>query len=290
MDIVAIIACRNDEAYLANCLRHLLDNGILFAVLDHESSDGTADLLRRPDLRRGLVALEKLPFDGSFALETQLEAKTQMMEHLRADWIIHLDIDEIMHSSRDGESLHDAITRLAAGGANAINFDEFVFLPVDHDYVPDALGPQPMRHYYFFEPNPRRLMRAWEKQAGLRWGGSGGHQLTGTKLTLATESLTLRHYIFRSQAHAFSKYAERHFAEHETHRFGWHSNRINQPAERFLFPPVSMLEVLPFAGARAISKRNPMMKHYWQWEPIADREDALRRRWDLSRLLPGVRR
>ena len=111
MDIVAIIACRNEEAYLANCLRHLVDNGIPFAVIDNESSDGTADILRRPDLRRSLVALEQLPFDGSFALESQLRAKTDLIDRLKADWIIHLDADEVMHSSREGESLRDVIVR-----------------------------------------------------------------------------------------------------------------------------------------------------------------------------------
>ena len=126
-----------------------------------------------------------------------------------------------------------------------------------------------MRHYYFFEPNPRRLMRAWKRQAGLMWGDSGGHRLTGTDLRLATESLALRHYIFRDQQHAFSKYAKRRFAEWETRRLGWHANRIDQPVERFRFPPASMLETLPSAGARSISKRSPMTKHYWQWEATA---------------------
>ena len=268
MDIVAIIGCRNEEAYMANCLRHLLENSISFAVIDHDSTDGTRDVVRRPDLRRGLVAYETLPFDGTFALQAQLTAKEALAERLAADWIIHLDADEIMHSDRDGESLHDAISRIAAAAFNVINFDEFVFLPVDHGYRPDATGPQPMRHYYFFEPGPRRLMRAWNRQAGLSMM-QGGHRLAGPDIRVATESLALRHYIFRNQDHAFSKYAERRFAKHELQEQNWHLNRVDQPVSRFRLPPPAALETLASPGSHALSTAHPKRTHYWQWDTAA---------------------
>jgi hypothetical protein len=252
--------------YLANCLRHLLDNNVSFAVIDNGSDDGTTEILRRPDLRRGLVAYEKLPFNGTFALELILQAKERLALRLEAEWIIHLDADEIMHSRRVGESLHDAIVRLAAEGANVINFDEFVFLPIDHDYVPNAAGPQRIRHYYFFEPEPCRLMRAWKRRAGLSMSATGGHKLTGGDISLAAESLALRHYIFRSQEHAFCKYARRIYPEREVHELHWHRKRIKVPVERFLFPPAAALQRLNSPGSRALSNADPKTNHYWQWE------------------------
>jgi hypothetical protein len=252
--------------YLANCLRHLLDNGISFAVIDNGSEDGTTEILRRPDLRRGLVAFEKLPFNGTFALELILQAKEKLALRVDAEWIIHLDADEIMHSRRAGESLHDAIARLAAEGANVINFDEFVFLPIDEDYVPDIAGPQLMRHYYFFEPAPRRLMRAWKSRAGLSMSGTGGHKVTGSDVFLAPESLALRHYIFRSQEHAFHKYVRRLYPEREVHELRWHRNRIKVPVERFRFPPAVAMQRLDSPSSRALSKAHPKTNHYWQWE------------------------
>ena len=267
MNIIAIIGCRNEEPYLANCLRHLLDNDISFAVIDSESTDGTSAILSRPDLKRGLAAYQTIPFDGTFRMQPILRAKEVMAQQLEADWIIHLDADEIMHSSRDGENLHDAIARLSAEGANVVNFDEFVFLPVDHDYCADIAGHQQIRNYYFFEPHPQRLMRAWRKDAGLSMVATGGHRLKGAEVRLAPEALILRHYIFLSQEHAFRKYSERAFDEYEVHQLGWHGNRYKQPLERFRFPPVHLLKRLHPPESRTLSKAQPKKRHYWQWEP-----------------------
>ena len=271
MDIVAIIACRNEESYLENCLRHLLANGISFAIIDHESSDGTVGLLKSPDLRKGLVHYQVLPFIGVFELRAQLDAKEALAERLAADWVIHHDADEVMHSYRQDETLHDAIVRLAAKGANVINFDEFVFLPVDNAYVPGA-GPQPLCHYYFFEPSPCRLMRAWNRRDGLGMKRSSGHRRTGEGIHFADESLALRHYIFRSQMHAYQKYTLRLFSVYETRELGWHANRVNQPINRFGFPPASLLERLDSPASSALSKARPKAQHYWQWEDCRDRD------------------
>ena len=265
MDIVAIIGCRNEEPYLENCLRHLLANGISFAIIDHESTDGTAELLKSPELRKGLVAYEVLPFAGVFELRAQLDAKEELAERLAADWVIHHDADEVMHSYCQGETLHDAIKRLAAKGANVINFDEFVFLPIEHIYLPET-GPQRLVYYYFFEPAPFRLMRAWNRRDGLTMITGNGHRRTGEGIAIAGESLALRHYIFRNQMHAYQKYTLRHFSTYETRELGWHSNRVDQPVQRFSFPPTHVLERLESPGTSALSKGRPKTKHYWQWD------------------------
>jgi glycosyltransferase involved in cell wall biosynthesis len=265
VNIVAIIACRNEELYLANCLQHLLDNGISFAIIDNESTDGTAELLKCPKFRKGLVDYKSLPFNGVFELRAQLAAKEEMAERLRADWVIHHDADEVMHSYHHGETILDAVERLAATGANVINFDEFVFLPIDHVYKPGS-GWQLMRHYYFFQPAPCRLMRAWNKYDGKCMVVRDGHRRAGEIIRVAGESLVLRHYIFRSQAHAYLKYTLRSFSGHETRNLGWHRNRIDQPIRSFAFPSAVSLERLADPRSCALSRSRPRTKHYWQWE------------------------
>jgi glycosyltransferase involved in cell wall biosynthesis len=263
MVVTAVVAIRNEEAYLANCLRHLARNGIDFAIVDNGSTDASADIYRRGEFRANLVEVRHLPFDGTFSLVEQLRCKTEIIEQLATDWVIHVDADEIMHSYREGETLNDALTRVAAGGWNATNFDEFVFLPIEHDYVVDAHAPQALEHYYFFEPRSPRLMRAWQKSAGLTMIGHGGHLLSGPDLRLADERFALRHYLFRDQAHAFEKYPVRSFAPDELER-GWHRARAGHPAHAFVFPPAAALKRIVPPNARALDRSEPWTQHFWQ--------------------------
>lgn len=133
MDIVAIIACRNDDAYLGNCLNHLRANGISYAIIDHDSNDATREILDRPTVRDGLVHYETLPFDGTYNWHRLLSAKMELADRLGADWVIHHDADEVIQTYAPGETIADAIRRLSTAGATVINFDEYVFLPVDFD-------------------------------------------------------------------------------------------------------------------------------------------------------------
>jgi glycosyltransferase involved in cell wall biosynthesis len=265
MDIVAILACRNEEPYLGNCLRHLRLNGISYAVINNGSADATKEILERPENRRSLLAYRDMPFSGAFELEPLLQAKLEIVESLGADWVIHHDTDEVRHSYHAGESLHDAIVRLATGGATVINFDEFVFLPIDHAYLANFPRWQPMRHYYFFEPGPHCRMNAWKTGMGLSMVRSGGHKLHGTGMVIAEEPLAMRHYIFRDQKHAYEKYAQRVFSRRGLCELGWHNNRVNQPVSCFKFPPTSDLQRLDEADTVALSKADPKRTHYWQW-------------------------
>lgn len=261
--VTAVLAIRNEEAYLANCLRHLVRDGIDFAIIDNDSADGSAEIYRRREFAAHLVHVEDLPFRGAFSLGDQLEAKAAVIDSIKTDWVIHLDTDEIMHSYREGESLIDALSRLNAEGWNAVNFDEFVFLPVETDYLPEAPGWQPMSLYYFFQPYTPRLMRAWCTACGLSSAGHGGHVLVGPDLRLAPEPLALRHYIVRSQAHAFDKYTTRTFASGDV-ALGWHGNRVAQPVQAFLLPPARLLKRLAETSSHDLDRSAPWTVHYWQ--------------------------
>ena len=138
-----------------------------------------------------------------------------------------------MHSYREGESLAEAIARIDAANYNAIDLNEFVFLPVDHAYRPDL--EQRMRYYYFFEPHPDRLMRAWKPASGLNMLDSGGHILSGADIRIAPEQFALRHYIFRDQKHA-SRSTPTGYSLRETgERMAWQPDR-QHPVHKFRAP------------------------------------------------------
>ena len=269
MEIVAILGTRNERTYIANALTYLIRNGLRFAVIDNESTDGTAEIVQSDRFRDHLVYFKTLAFNGSFDLEAQLRAKREAIQAIKADWLIHMDADEIMHSYYPDETLHDSIARLSATGAEVINFDEFVFLPIEHDYVPDTDHAQPMRHYYFFEPRKMRLMRAWKASEGISIMENGGHHIKGD-FKIAEESFALRHYIFRDLAHAQTKYINRQFSKTDVKR-GWHRNRMGFTKEDFIFPPARDLAALADPEDHALNKAQPQHTHYWQWHKTPPR-------------------
>ena len=262
MRITAILAIRNERLYLANCLSHLIQQGIDYFILDNDSDDGTRELLQEVRFSGNLVGYQRFHFDGWFNWEGLLRAREEVAERIDSDWIITGAPDEIWHPFT-GETLHQAIERLASDGYDVINFEEFVFLPIDHDYSVDTTSPQPMLHYYYFAPRRLRQMRARKRTLKVSHMHTGGHVLEGEHFRLAPEQFALRHYIFRSQEHALAKFAERKFRPAELRR-GWHKNRAYQAREDFIFPKPAELDLLDDSGGD-LTRGRPREAHYWQW-------------------------
>lgn len=264
MRITAILSIRNEAEYIGNCLAHLVHNGLDFIVIDNESDDRTVDIVRQDRFARHLVDLRSHPYPGYFDWQGLMQAREKAASECGADWVLFVSADEIMHSRREAETLSDAIHRIADTGAQVIDFEEFVFLPVDTDYVSDAEGWQPLRHYYFFQPAPVRLMRARRTDLDVSHIEMGGHTLVGSPYRLADEKMVLRHYIFRSRQHAEQKYTQRVFAESEVKR-GWHGNRIGFHDSAFSFPSAERLKLLRQTDQRDLERDQPVLKHYWEW-------------------------
>lgn len=263
---VAVICVRGDDAYLESCLKHLIAHGVDYAILDNGMSPEALALLDRPLYRQRLRELRPLPFHGAFELERQIAAKARMFEAIDADWLIHLDVDEVMHAYVEGERLSDSLARIEAGGFNVVNFDEYVFLPLEAPFEPGA-SPQPLTGYYLFDPGGPRLMRAWRKGAGLSMSlDAAGHLVTGLGVRLAPEHFVLRHYIVRDQDHARRKYTTRVYAKGELER-GWHANRICHAEEAFTLPPRSALKWLDDPSSHRLDRSEPHRQHYWDWAP-----------------------
>ena len=266
--VIAAMVVRNERPCIGNCLRHLIENGIDYVIVNNASTDGTAQLLQQPYFAKHLVGYQTLPYKGYMDWESLMLARQAAADAIDADWILYVSADEIMHSYNAGETLSAAIERVDAAGFDVIDFNEFVFLPIETDYVPDQEGPQPLRHYYFFEDERPRLMRARKKRLRVSHVEQGGHVLSGEPIRLSPESFALRHYMFRNQTHAFEKYANRSFAPRELAR-GWHWHGYRHPVANFAFPPADQLEYLASPDDHNLSRAHPHKRPYWMWETQA---------------------
>lgn len=264
LTICAVIAARNEKPYLQSILPLLAEQSIDVAIIDHESTDGSHDLYEQL-WYNPVVAVEHLPHTGEFSLSDQLLAKQQLAEGLPHAWLVHHDADELMHHCNGISNLRQCIEEAEAEGANALNFEEFVFLP---DPGPQSthvnyLGDH--KHYYYFVPAENRLNRAFRRELiGCNLAGAG-HVLQCDHLKLSATTHVLRHYIALSEVHIKQKYASRKFSASELAR-GWHSNRVAIPPDSLSIPRLSpYLCTLSPAHPGLLERSRPASKHYWQW-------------------------
>ncbi len=128
MRIVALLTARNEELYLVRCLEHLFSQGIETCFIDNDSTDTSREIAER-FLKRGVFRLERQPYLGYYDHVGLLSLKEKLAGDIDADWFIHCDADEIMEAPSPFASLRAGIESVDAAGFEAINFDEFVFVP-----------------------------------------------------------------------------------------------------------------------------------------------------------------
>jgi glycosyltransferase involved in cell wall biosynthesis len=241
LKLTAIIAARNEGLYIGRCCQHLVAHGIPFAVIDNESTDETRAIVE--SFRgRGLTCIVNHPYPGFYDWIGLLERKEELARELNSDWFMHLDADEIPEPPQRNESLISEIAVADAAGYTAVNFDEFVFVPTTEterheggDYV------QSMCHYFFFEPTPQRLIRAWRNAADIELANSGGHCASFVNRRIYPKNFVLRHYITLSMEHLLKKYlGERNYSAAEITK-GWHSWRPRLAQELIRVPPAEQL-------------------------------------------------
>src|SRR5688500_11424 len=161
MRIVAILAARNESLYIRRCLQSLIANGLEVYVIDNDSEDGTAGIARE-FIGKGVIDVERHPYLGSFDFVRMLEHKTAICGRIDADWFMHCDADEIRQAPAPYANLAEAVADVDRQGYNAINFDEFVFLPTaEHEHYENTDYVAEMRNYYFFDPKPLHRVNLW---------------------------------------------------------------------------------------------------------------------------------
>lgn len=262
---VAIIAARNESFTLGRCLQHLAEQDMQACIIDNDADDATAAIIERftPSV---VIRREHHPHPGYFDWEGLLRRKAQVGVELDADWVMHLDADEIPESPFPGLTLRDAFRRVTRQGYNAVNFHEFVFVPASpdenwagRDYVAG------MKQYYFFEPHPLRLVRAWRNGATpVQLAESGGHDATFAGRRIFPQAFVLRHYIALSLQQLRTKYGNRTYAPQELAR-GWHHNRIGIGEADVILPDPASLHHYGDDGKWDTSR--PRSRHFFERSP-----------------------
>lgn len=263
LPITAILCAHDEEGYLRTTLGSLVRNGIRLMVIDNGSTDATSAIL--DEFAPHLVAREWLPWSGELDLVAILERKAALAAQVREGWIIHQDSDEILESHDPHESLRGAIERIDRTAANAVNFEEFVFLPIETGSLAGRDFHALARNYYFHEPQKHRLMRAWRASSGLSQV-EGGHRLSERGRVLHDRNLALRHYPFLDLAHAQRKYSLRQFAERGIAQ-GWHLQRRNVLPSDMEFPDASRLKL--WVPGQPLDTSDPWRRHYWLERKLA---------------------
>jgi glycosyltransferase involved in cell wall biosynthesis len=261
MKITALLCARNELPYLRHVLPYLASEDIEVVLIDNGSTDGTLDACNKGDFPN-VVHVETFPYSGTFDLSRQLEFKWRLVKSLTSDWLIHQDADEILQGPTAWGGLRHHIEQANSGGFNVLNFSELVMLPADPSRD-EILHNN--RNYYFFEPKPMRLMRAWKRSANLSGGKSGGHTLEGNDVNVYPHRMLLKHFIVRNQEHAYEKYLHRTFSSADLER-GWHGNRLKFTVDNLRIPTTGE-HLHSLASPLDVPSRLPRSTrtHFWEW-------------------------
>lgn len=264
--VVAILAVRNEQHYMRRCLQHLHEQGVAACIIDNDSTDATREIIADFENCATVIRYIHHPYPGYYDWENLLCLKQQVANETQADWFMHLDADEIPESPFPGKTLAQAIRLVDRKGYNAINFNEFVFVPAsDDEHWEDLDYVEGMKHYYYFSPRPQRLVRAWKNQPHpIDIAESGGHEVQFDGRRIYPQSFALRHYIALSRAYLITKYTLRDYAQNELDR-GWHHNRIGITPELVHLPRPEELKT--YRNDRMWDTSSPWTEHFFTPRP-----------------------
>jgi glycosyltransferase involved in cell wall biosynthesis len=222
----------NEQDVIYHAIEALVSEGVDVYLIDHASTDGTADAAR-PWLGRGLVHIERFPEEAGYAERNQREMvwrdilrRVQEVSGERgADWYLFVNADEFREAPWPGVTLAEGLREVDELGYNAVNFELFDFRAIDDSFVDGEDVRYFLRHY---EPPGRYNLlqvKAWKRQEQpVDIVTHGGHDLLFAGKCVFPVPFILRHYPIRSSAHGRRKVlGERlpRFAAEER-AGGWH--------------------------------------------------------------------
>lgn len=251
--VMAIMAGFNEADVLHSSITDLIRQDIDVHFIDNWSTDDTAVTIRR--LQRtypGKITSEKFPVVDSrlYNWASLLERKTEIARYVQADWVIHIDPDELRESPWGAEvSLRRALYVADQLEFNVVNFGNvLVFHPLEStNFTRRSSLRQSFLHYSKNQfSGDSKQSKAWKTYYSAcdkrelfsppvvaDLASSGGHivQYIKSKRThfpghqLFPYTFILRHYPIRSQEHGMRKvFAERtsRWNESEREKLDWH--------------------------------------------------------------------
>ncbi len=259
--VVALLAVRNEALYLPRCLEHLNEQGVETCIIDNDSTDDSLEIARGYK-NKGVFRIERYPYPGYFDWVGLLSMKERLAEEINAEWFIHHDADEIREAPVQYSTLSNALLEVERAGYNAVNFDEFVFLPTGSAWENDE--PRDFvfefRDYYYFCPRPLHRVNAWKKQTGqVDLVTRGGHQVLFNDRHVCPDSFILRHYIALNLNHLLRKYGqERIYNPKEVEERKWHGTCARFDPNKVKLPLRENLRNLDVEGW---VRSTPVIKH-----------------------------
>lgn len=263
LSILALLTVRNESDYISHCLRHLIDQGLSVCLIDNGSTDDTVQKASE-FLSTGKLRIEHLAYNGCFELANVLKNETRLTKLIHADWYMHHDADEIRYAPAGMGTLQEAIEIVDKEGFNAINFDEFVFLPPtlsDRPPVCEVNYEDYFTDYYYFSPRPHHRLNAWKNtNKPVDLISEAGHQVKFEGLTIYPKSFTLKHYIGLSKQKIITKYASRVYSIDEMLNRRWHGARAHFNQTEVVWPAPTMLKTISSPGD-LLDKTSPLTTH-----------------------------
>ena len=259
MRVLGLLAAYNEERFIAGCLEHLIRQGVDAYLIDNESTDETVAIAER-FLGKGLTGIERFPRAGVYSWGPLLARKAELAAALDADWFLHMDADEMRMAPSSEMTLAEALAGVDGEGYNAVNFQEFTFVPTreapDHDH-PDFV--ETMSWYYPFLPRFPHQLKAWKRQREpVELTSSGGHEVQFADRRIYPASFPMRHYLFLSIPHAIEKYVQRAYDPVEVAE-GAHAVRAALSPDSFRLLPEA--ELRTYESDDALDDSDPFAYH-----------------------------
>jgi len=244
--VIALMSAYNEADIISPVIEHLVQNGVEVYLLDHGSTDDTAELARQW-LGRGVIGVETFPPAGDrryanagekYDWTSILLRKEELAQTLNADWFIHHDADEIRESPWEGSTLAEAIRFVDRLDFNCIDFRIYEFPPINDAFTQ---GMDPRTHFTHCreaQQFDQLQLKAWKAQSGrVSLVQYAGHDAAFEGKRVFPIPFILRHYPVRSQTHGLRKvFQERkpRFSADERTKL-WHIQYDHIEDENFSF-------------------------------------------------------